>query len=318
MRQTVPLLIAMLLCACGTSATSRPSATAPSAPRDATGGGGAPATPGGSPSSGPPAVAAASGTPAPVGSAGISPVAPTSAATRGTATGTALPTQRPTATDVCPPPPPPGSGACPNPCTCPDFYVTGDRWPTDSSGHATIHYRINPSGVTSPLSPQQLIAAITAGAQAWMDADPAVELVYDGTTTSPPALDNVVGFVDNGAPGTTDGGMGRPFDIQLAASGWVWQPCDPAHAVPCTAYDSGSGAYDLQQVVTHEWGHVLGVGHAPNTDDAQLTMFGTADGACPQVSSGYTCRYADTLGYGDVLGERALYPSSAPFTLYYP
>lgn len=151
-----------------------------------------------------------------------------------------------------------------------------------------------------------------------MDADPVVELIYDGTTTDPPALDNVVGFVDNGAPGATDGGAGKPFDIHLMPSGWAWKPCDPAHGSPCTDYYTGNGTYDLQYIATHEWGHVLGVGHAANADDTELTMYGAADGACTMQSSGYTCRYGDTLGYGDVLGERALYPTSAPFTLYSP
>ena len=49
-----------------------------------------------------------------------------------------------------------------------------------------------------------------------------------------------------------------------------------------------------------------------NGDDVtQLTM--SAASACGG------CRFGDTLAYGDVLGIRAIYPTSAPFpTLYDP
>lgn len=69
-----------------------------------------------------------------------------------------------------------------------------------------------------------------------------------------------------------------------------------------TAPDSRScrRAYDVEAVMTHEWGHVFGLGHVPEGNHRNLTMSPTINGTC-QASE-------RTLGRGDVLGLDGKYP----------
>jgi hypothetical protein len=233
----------------------------------------------------------------------------------------------PTGSHTPPSQPPPGTGTCPDPRYCPDYTLGGGSWPIDGSGHAVIHYRINPSKYTGgwndryPMSTDQIVGAITAAAQAWMAADPVVELMYDGTTTADPATptggnyNSVVGFYSSPSVNCADGlacadvpsntSTYSSFDIEIAGNNpFAWSPCDPANSHPCTDGPT-SGPYDLEDLVVHEWGHVLGLNH-PNlgqkVDDSELTMWSPTN---------LGERHKDTLGLGDILGLRHLYPTSA-------
>ena len=57
---------------------------------------------------------------------------------------------------------------------------------------------------------------------------------------------------------------------------------------------SCSRAYDLQGVMTHEWGHAFGLGHAPESGSKNLTMSPGINGPCQDSER--------SLGRGDVLG----------------
>jgi matrixin len=184
-----------------------------------------------------------------------------------------------------------------------------------------VHYKINSSGYqgNGPLTPDQFVAAVNAGIATWAAADQQVRFIYDGTTQEKPGnYNNVVGF-DNpalfaGGGAHTDVPQGTAnyygFDIIFSSlATFVWNPCDPAHGQPCTD-DPNGNASDLQAIATHEWGHALGLAHAYKEEELQLTMEGAICGGC---------RFQDTLGLGDILGVRHLYPISAPMpTIYKP
>ena len=169
-----------------------------------------------------------------------------------------------------------------------------------------------------------MVSLIRGAAQTWMDANPRLHLIYDGVTTDVPANgNNIIGWGTSRGIGTAAahhtpnqyGPIYTGFDIVIQShTSWSWEPCDPAAGQPCTAERDGE-ASDFQAMVTHEWGHVLGLDHpcveqsdcdSPN-DDEELTM-----------KTGGT-RIRRTLALGDILGVRELYPTDAPMpTIYRP
>lgn len=215
------------------------------------------------------------------------------------------------------------AGGCPDPRGCPKYTLLGGRWPRDANGVATVHYRVKTSGhspvTAAPITPEQLIAAVRAAAQTWMDAVPSVRLVYDGTTDEAPnSSNNVVGWgTASGSTGvaetrftpTPSGPTYSGFSVYLTPTyGFTSRPCDPAHGQPCD--DDNSLGVDLHGILTHEWGHVLGLEHSNDQSGTEeLTMY----------STGGNRRHYVTLGLGDILGARNLYPTNAPMpTLYRP
>lgn len=217
----------------------------------------------------------------------------------------------------------PPVGGCPDPRGCPKYALLGGRWPRDADGIATIHYRVKTSGHTpantTPITSEQLIAAVRASAQTWMDAVPSVRLVFDGATDEAPnSSNNIIGWGTTTAVATAetrftptpDGPTYTGFSVYLTPTyGFTWRPCDPAHGQPC---DDDQASADLQGLLTHEWGHVLGLDHPDGQSGTEeLTMYGGAHG-----NNG---RHNVTLGLGDILGVRNLYPTNAPMpTLYRP
>jgi hypothetical protein len=208
-------------------------------------------------------------------------------------------------------------GSCPEPqhpktCAQYDFaFPKRDTWLTQSDGSVTIGYYINP---IQPWLPEaDAIAATRAGFAVWEEWNPNIHFEYLGTTTDTTVpLDgkNVVAwtwlltgaaaaFVQN-----TDGYI-REVDIMInitTSSGW--QRCEQAD-------DSCKGEqfyhptyrlplYDVQALVAHEVGHLIGLGHTENTNGV-LTM----------SAPGFDWT-GSTLGLGDVLGAKALYPWTCP------
>jgi hypothetical protein len=332
LRTTLMAMATLLVAACGSAATrggphaarTTPASTSGVVSGEATGAPDAP--PGASP-----------------GPSGLPNIQPYGAATGSTTYGTPLKGSGASATpsgnavapshQPNPPPAPPGSGGtCPDPRYCADYSLLPNdaSWPKDSGGRTSIHYRINPShaGTPTQLSDAQIIAAVQQLARTWEAAAPSVTFVYDGQTSDQPVnFNNVVGFTaaaGNAAVNipmtfSSDGKTITGFNIQFAPQiGWTWQPCDGA-SVPCDPYP-GTGL-DLGAASAHAWGHVIGLGELAGSRDVLLTNAGSiATGPDCGSTAGPVCRFAVTLGLGDIRGARFLYPGSqsAPMpTIYY-
>lgn len=126
-------------------------------------------------------------------------------------------------------------------------------------------------------------------------------------------------------PDRSDGSCTRSDGVSVVAFGEL----PAALAVTCTFYDLGPGLYrvtssdikidktrfrwttspralsckdryDLQSVITHEWGHTFGLGHVPEEGNPNMTMSPVINGTCQ--------RSERTLGRGDVLGLDGKYP----------
>ena len=153
---------------------------------------------------------------------------------------------------------------------------------------------------------------IRAAAQTWMNANPKIRLVYDGTTPDSPANgNNVIGWGKGIGAGvaaanhTPYEGTYTGFHVIIEnTAGWSWDPCDPDAGQPCT--DQPNKADDFQAMVTHEWGHVLVLDHTCPAGCAEEDVEQTMDGGFG------LSRHAQTLALGDILGVRHLYPTDAP------
>lgn len=215
---------------------------------------------------------------------------------------------------------PPNS--CPGAATCRSFDLSSLRWSGD------VHFRINVDN--QPWMDAAAVEdAVRAAAQTWMQADPAVKFVYDGRTNSLPITDNVnvvaflvQGVADTGGEDDDGDGQGMEGDIAVStvrnnndnsideadtainvAFPWDWHACEN-RANSCTDRDvSGEPVrpYDLQAVMTHEFGLWLGLNDLDDEASRELTMY-------DQFETGE--RHQSTLGMGDMLGVRKAYPCS--------
>ena len=194
--------------------------------------------------------------------------------------------------------PGPKPGTCdPSASNTPDTYVL-----TGWKHSGTVTYHVNYASIPSTVSNAQ--TAISNSFEVWDALAQGVDLVEGATTTlTGYKLDGVNlvawGRTPRGAIAVTytwaySWGEVVEQDIIMGASlPWSYtQAKDP----DTTCGDLYS--YDVQNILTHEVGHIFGLDDLYNSEDQDLTMYGYGDRG--ELKK-------DTLGTGDTDGMRALY-----------
>ncbi|MBV8981045.1 MAG: matrixin family metalloprotease [Acidimicrobiia bacterium] len=191
------------------------------------------------------------------------------------------------------PPPPNGVAMCGLPGPGTNEYST-EGWKV--LGARTMQF--NPS--TTPAGLANVASSLQGALDAWAGADaraPRLTATTGSTTTSPVADHQDEAMF--GALGSTT--LSETFT-------WTWSDGDVesdivlnASAAWFQAPSEGSGcyqvaAYDVQDVLAHETGHLYGLGHAPNSP--YNTMY-------PTATTGET--YKRSLASGDSLGINSIY-----------
>lgn len=206
---------------------------------------------------------------------------------------------------------PPKASTCALPPTdlCTAYVLRSERW-----AQLPLVYYVNTNGAFAPLG---FSDDVRDAMDAWENEvkSPGVEAAYPGDHSS---IDfsyagDLAGLaaVRDGINTVTyepfNGGAGYAeiyararklveFDIHLNASGFSWMT-----DLTCPTHDCGS--YDVQNVVTHEVGHVVGLYHVNDESQRLLTMRGGS------VNGSYVNEISKRdLGAGDVLGLRKAYP----------
>jgi hypothetical protein len=205
----------------------------------------------------------------------------------------------------------PNATTCSVPATdlCTDFVVRTERW-----RQLPLTYYVNTNTAIPPLGFAQ---DVQDAFDAWEQEakSPAVEAAYPGDRsqmdftyagelTGVPAARDGINTVTFAAPHNGSAGSVAiyarsralvEFDMQLNA-GFTWMT-----DLTCPTHDCGH--HDVQNVVTHEVGHVVGLYHVGQEAHRRLTMYGnSAEGSFINEIS------KRDLGAGDVLGLRKAYP----------
>ena len=206
-------------------------------------------------------------------------------------------------------PPPASNCTLPASDLCTDHVFRGRRW------GGPVTYFIAAAGL--PLGAEQDIQDAfdawenehkSAAVEAAYPGDRStIDFVYGGLTNRGAARDgvNVVVFTPSGGSAgvtlSTKGSRIVEFDMTFNAN-WNWST-----DVTCPTHSCGT--VDLQNVATHEVGHVLDLYHVSAEADAALTMYPyPADPAARPADWRNEISKRD-LGAGDVLGLRAAYPA---------
>ena len=175
------------------------------------------------------------------------------------------------------------------------YVLNGPRWAV-----AQVPYYINPAN--ADVSSASALAAIQAGANAWSaQSNASISLYYMGQTSGTTLENN--GKNEIFFRNTSNGGV-------IAETYWWYDANNHLVDADMVFYDGGfhfftgssgcsSGVY-IEDTATHEFGHVLGLGHS---SVASATMYATASWCSTSGRS---------LDPDDLAGVEELYPPGGP------
>ena len=171
-----------------------------------------------------------------------------------------------------------------------------------------VSYWINEKGL-SQLSNGSEFTAIHASFQAWENVPTtAVRFNYRGTTSANGVSHdglNLVSFADNATPlgSSTIAATFSFFRNEIGSNGLIQLVIDEADIIfnPNLAFSTSAedSKFDLQGILTHEVGHLLGLDHS-GLISSVMTPFATT-----------TALDQRTLAYDDIAGISDAYPASA-------
>ncbi|MEM2183395.1 MAG: hypothetical protein QXQ62_04595 [Candidatus Bathyarchaeia archaeon] len=168
-----------------------------------------------------------------------------------------------------------------------DYRLLPFSWKT------TARFWINPSNKYG-FSASSVIKAITASANTWDEQTLFQLFQYMGATSRSAGKYDRYNVVSWG-----------PYRVGVIAVTYIWYVGDTIIETDTrlnTYYGwsltGEKGKMDVQNIMTHEFGHWCGLDDLYDDKDYWLTMYGYAD---------YGETYKRTLGLGDILGLRAVY-----------
>lgn len=204
-------------------------------------------------------------------------------------------------------PAPPGKPAISSNCSVTindqvaDYGLTG--WQMPAGG---MVYKINYSTKPSNLADAQVTDSLAAAFGAWTAADTGQIFTAGGTTSVRTAkLDGTNAILWKGIK---SGALAITYAWYYTSTGQLAEAdtvFNRNYQWTLTAYngtnDCGGtiGAYDVQNIATHEFGHWIGLDDLYDSQDKDLTMYGY--GQPTELKK-------NTLGNGDILGVNAVLP----------
>lgn len=189
-----------------------------------------------------------------------------------------------------PPPPPTDLGMSTYTYELTGYIYTGYT----ENGLATANYMINPNNKYR-FTVGAVEQAITTSAETWDSKTNAAVFSYTGTTTKTAGvLDgfNVIDF------GLYQNGVIAVTMFWVDASNHMVEIDMRMNTMYKWSLNGAARTMDVQNIVTHEFGHWCGLNDLYNSADSWLTMYGY---------SGYGVTYQRTLGQGDINGIQAVY-----------
>ncbi len=160
-------------------------------------------------------------------------------------------------------------------------------------GQGAASYWVNPSNRYG-FSSSQVVNAITSSANTWDSETSAAVFSYSGVTTLQAGRrdsKNVISFGKYGA-----GAIAVTYIWYVGSV--ILETDTRLNTVYKWSLSGEAGKMDVQDIMTHEYGHWFGLADLYSDADYWLTMYGYA---------GYGETYKRTLGQGDINGLESIY-----------